>query len=154
MKKIVSILLIFISITISAKEFDGYYITNEDDTIKCKVEIGVNLFREDLLKYSTVARRVKIFNDKGDKQKFKPNEIKGFCIHKTKTEDLHFKSITIDKSERFVLAHSIGKIQLYESATTHAYDGSEMNSLIIKFKDKNQCKTSGFSTKKIIRIFR
>ena len=102
-----SIVFAFISFNIYGQDFNGYYITNENDTIKCGFNVGVNLFDA-----QTVRNKIKIINADAVELKFKPNEIKSFFIEGTSVGNYKFVSIANHK----YFYHEIikGKLSYYK----------------------------------------
>lgn len=113
MKKLFIVLtIIFFNFNAFAQKFDGYYITNNNDTIKCSFDVEVKIFdRKDFEKYS-VKNRVRTLNTEGYKTTFKPNEINSFFIKGTKTGD--YKFVSIENKNNFYHEIIKGKLSYYK----------------------------------------
>lgn len=92
-KIIFSVIFCLVSVTFYGQNYKGYYITNENDTIKCSFDIPVILFDSEKFDPQTVRNKIKIVTDTGEKFSFKPNQIKSFFIKETKKGDYNFVSI-------------------------------------------------------------
>ena len=89
--------------------FTDYYITNNLDTVKCRIDIDLDLLYafqlEDLL------YRVTLFDNKG-KKKFRPGNINSFVIRTDDGSEYKFVSLEQDKT-KFYRAIVEGEISLY-----------------------------------------
>lgn len=116
--------LVFICSAVNAQKFSGYVVTNENDTIKCSFDVQTNLFDKTMFYQTSVLKNVKITNEKGEKAKYYPNQLKSFLIKNTKSGDYRFVSINADKYKNFYQEVIIGKISVYRSYTANAQLGA------------------------------
>ena len=79
---LISLFILLAVTTLSARDFSGYYVSLQGDTIQCTFKVGVNLFKKDLLNQLTFQKRVKIKTKDGVK-KFRPYELRMFQIDGT-----------------------------------------------------------------------
>ncbi len=109
MKKLIFTLLFSLSLNTYSQKFDGYVVTNSNDTIKCSFDLFILSGK---FQPQTVRNMVKIIDDSGNKLKFKPDEINSFFISKTNSRDYKFVSI----SNHNYFYHEIikGKLSYYK----------------------------------------
>lgn len=113
MKKNLILLFYFIFIfTSQGQKFNGYVVTNENDTINCKFFVGTNFIYKKMFYPSSVKRKVKILNNKGEKITYKPHELISFCINETDRGSYKFVSIQADNYRDFFHVAIEGKITL------------------------------------------
>jgi hypothetical protein len=105
-------ILLFSSLVHSQK-FDGYVVTNANDTIRCKFFVQTNLFDTTMFYPNSVKNKVKIFSN-GQKIKYEPNQIKSFYITGTKFGDYKFISLPQDGYKHFYHETIVGKISFYK----------------------------------------
>lgn len=98
--------------TLHAQKFDGYYIANNNDTIKCSFNVRVNLFDSKIFEKASVKNKIKVLNANGEKLIFKPNEIQSFFIRGTKTGD--YKFVSIENKNNFYHEVIKGKLSYYK----------------------------------------
>lgn len=103
---------LFIGFHTNAQKFDGYYVTNTNDTIKCSFDVEVNIFDSKIFERASVKNKVKILNIEGKKLVFKPNEINSFFIKGTSTGD--YKFVGIVNGNNFYHEIIKGKISYYK----------------------------------------
>lgn len=103
MKKIIIVFTIIIfSLSIQAQgRFNGYVVTNANDTIKCKFSLEMNIFNDSLFYDSGISNRAKIFKENGEKVKYMPSELKCVFITGPKQGDYKFVSLVEDKEHLF-----------------------------------------------------
>jgi hypothetical protein len=91
------VIFVFISLLVNlnfyGQDYKGYYITKQNDTIKCGFDIFVNIFDSHKFDPQTVRNKIKIIDANGEMLKFKPNEINSFFILQTNSGDYKFVSI-------------------------------------------------------------
>lgn len=133
MKALLFIFSLFTSISLWGKQFDGYYITNENDTIEAKIHIEVNMFDNSIIRNSSIRTGVTVFVNE-EKRKFKPFEIKGFHIYDQ--NGISFKPIKIGKNTLFAQVKVEGKLSVFLYGTTNLYGGAEYGHIVVKFLDK------------------
>lgn len=141
MTKFLFIFLFFLSTVVSAQRFDGYVISNENDTINCSFDVQTNLFDETMFYPTSVLKSVKIITEKGEKVKYHPNQLKAFLIKNTKFGDYRFVSIDADKHKNFYQEVTIGKISLYRSYVNNMQPGA------FPIEKTFYCKDNGLSSK-------
>ncbi|MGL2962876.1 hypothetical protein ACSVH2_03530 [Flavobacterium sp. RSB2_4_14] len=127
-----------------AQKFDGYVVTNTNDTIHCKYYIGTHSSDEKIPYPSTVCKKVKILTNKGEEMAFKPSQLKSFFIKGTKDCDLKFVSLKED-DDQFYHELITGKLSLYKIYFT-SYGNEFSNGVILK--DEKLYKIAGFGTRK------
>ena len=103
--------MIFCS-NVNAQKFDGYYITNSNDTIKCSFDVRVNIFDSKIFEKASVKNKVKVLNVDNKKIVFKPNEIRSFFIKGTKAGD--FKFVSIENDNNFYHEVIKGRLSYYK----------------------------------------
>ena len=94
------------------QRFNGYVVTNSNDTIKCRFSLEMNIFDETLFYDSGISRRAKIFKENGEKVKYMPTDLKTVFITGPKQGDYKFVSLEQDK-EHFFHEKIIGKLSYY-----------------------------------------
>jgi hypothetical protein len=138
MKNLLFVLIIsLITFKSFSQKFDGYYITNSNDTIKCSFDVETAIFdRTDFERYS-VRNRIRILNTEGKKITFKPNEINSFFIRGTKTGDYKFASI--ENKNNFYHEIIKGKLSYYKLHGTNSSGalGALVTERSFLYKDKN-----------------
>ena len=114
MKNLIAIFTIIIFNLASQAQgrFNGYVVTNSNDTIKCKFSLEMNIFDDSLFYDSGISKRAKIFKENGEKVKYMPSELKTVFITGPKQGDYKFVSLEQDKEHFF---HEIvkGKLSFY-----------------------------------------
>lgn len=147
-----AILLIIFSLCIfqslQAKEFSGYYISLNNDTIECSFDVKVNMFRSKLVNQLSFRKGVKVISKEGKQTKFKPNQIKGFRIQGTSNGAEDYIPMKVKGKMWFVRLHQIGTIELYEFFYPHGYDWSCQSQFLVKYANKNPQQLSSFSWRK------
>lgn len=133
MKALLFIFSLFISIFLWGKQFDGYYITNENDTIEAKIRIEVNMFDNSLIRNSSIRTGVTVFVNE-EKRKFKPFEIKEFYIYEQ--GGISFKPVKLGRTSLFAQVQTEGSLSVYIFGTTDLYGGAEYANYILKYLDK------------------
>ena len=136
--------LLLLPLFVHSQKFDGYVVTNANDTIHCKFFIGTHSIDEKIPYPSTVCKKVKILTDNGEKMAFKPRQIKSFLIKGTKDCDLKFVSLKED-DDQFYHELIIGKLSLYKIYFT-SYGNEFSNGVIMK--EGKLYKIAGFGTRK------
>ncbi len=114
MKKILFILtVILFSISVQAQQrFNGYVVTNANDTIKCRFSLEMNIFDSTLFYDSGISDRASIFKENGEKVKYLPTELKMVFITGPKQGDYKFVSLGQDK-KHFFHERIKGKLSFY-----------------------------------------
>lgn len=105
--------LLLLPLFVHSQKFDGYVVTNANDTINCKYFVPTNPFSEKLLSVASIYNKIKILNDKGEKTEYTTKDIKSFLIKGTKFGDLKFVSLKYDNYERFYHEVQAGKLTFY-----------------------------------------
>lgn len=142
--RLLSFILLF-SLFAQAQKFDGYVVTNTNDTIHCKFFIRTNSIDEKIPYPSSVCKKVKILTNKGEEMNFKPSQIKSFFIKGTKDCDLKFVSLRED-DDQFYQELIIGKLSLYKIYFTSMYGQEFSNGVILK--EGKLYKIAGFGLRK------
>lgn len=109
-----------ISTSANAKEFHGYYVTNDSDTVQCVFDLQKK--HKDFYDFSMVTKTIHLADVQGAK-KFKPLEIVCFVINIPEEGEYKFISLEED-TKQFYQEIIKGKISLYKSYSRHSYDGS------------------------------
>ncbi|MFB0910411.1 MAG: hypothetical protein QMA99_05595 [Flavobacterium sp.] len=143
-------LIVFIVIistfTVHAQRFNGYVVTNSNDTIKCKFSLEMNMFDKTLFYDSGISKGAKIYKENGEKAKYKPTELKTVFITGPKQGDYKFVSLEQDK-EHFFHEKIKGKLSYYV-----VYKGNLQGGFPIEIpyflKDGNLIEIKGFSSRK------
>ena len=114
MKKNTLILLLnfFVLICNAQGRFNGYVVTNSNDTIKCTFSLEMNIFDKTLFYDSSLSKRAKIFKENGEKVKYKPTELKTIFVTGPKQGDYKFVSLEQD-NEHFFHEKIKGKLSYY-----------------------------------------
>ncbi|MCF8323206.1 MAG: hypothetical protein K9I26_08725 [Flavobacterium sp.] len=114
MKKILLVLTVVVfSINIQAQQrFNGYVVTNANDTIKCRFSLEMNIFNDSLFYDSGISDRAKIFKENGEKVKYLPTELKTVFITGPKQGDYKFVSLEQDQ-KHFFHERIKGKLSFY-----------------------------------------
>ncbi len=122
------ILMVFSLIIISfssavAKEYQGYYVTNDLDTIKCTFNITENIFYKGDYNFHMISQRVRLTDAEGKKY-FKPQTIACFVIF-LPIGECKFVSMQTDD---YYFYHELatGKISMYLVYHKHPYDGGKI----------------------------
>ena len=148
MKKII-ILIILFSTKINAQYFEGFVVTNNNDTINCKFINISNLFKESLFKPVTLRNKVRIQKENGEEVKYKPSELRSFSIKGTgrgKTDYIKFISMKSDDFKHFYHEDYAGKISHYIIYDDDMYANELRKEFYIK--DSKKIKISLFSPRK------
>jgi hypothetical protein len=113
MKKLsVVFFVLFIGFHTNAQKFDGYVVTNKNDTITCKYFVPTIKFNSAFLDVSSISDEINIYN-KGEKVKYSSKELHSFLIKGTKMGDLKFVSLKYDNYLRFYHEVIVGKLMYY-----------------------------------------
>lgn len=139
------ILVAFSLITINlssvvAKECPGYYVTNNLDTIKCKIDISENIFYKGVYNFHRISEGVKLIDAEGVR-KFKPQEIASFVVFVPSGDTCKFVSIQTD-NRYFYREMAVGKISMYLKYQTHPYDKGMITECV--FLKNNETTELGF----------
>ena len=145
MIKTLTIFAVLISIVTNAQKFNGYVVTNANDTINCRFFIKTNPTDEKIPYPSSVCKKVKILTDKGEEKAFKPSQLKSFFIKGTKDCDLKFVSLKED-DDQFYQELIVGKLSLYKIYFTSMYGQEFSNGVILR--DRKLYKIAGFGIRK------
>ena len=98
---------------VNSQKFDGYVVTNTNDTINCKFFVQTNPFSEKLLSVASIHDKIKILSRQGETIEYTTKDIKSFLIKGTKFGDLKFVSLKYDNYERFYHEVTTGKLTFY-----------------------------------------
>ncbi len=115
--------MISFSTGLANNKYDGFYISNTGDTVKCKIKVNGLLLKKQALNPLSVTRSLRIELPGGKNQNFKPNEIKAFRITGLENSPVEFRSLEGD-NQHFYQVWTEGKIDLYAYYTAHPYDHS------------------------------
>ena len=150
MKKISFVLLvIFFGLSTYAQNFDGYVVTNANDTINCKFFVETNLINEKIFYATSVYNKVKILNSKGEKIKYTPKDLKSFYISGTTDGNFKFVSFKYDDYKHFyheMIGDRLSYYRLYNK--DNAYKGSNQTYKEFIFKDDSFLELGLFNTRK------
>lgn len=105
--------LLLLPLFVHSQKFDGYVVTNTNDTINCKYFVQTNPFNKKLLSVGSIRDKIKILNDKGETVEYTTRDIKSFLIEGTKFGDLKFVSLKYDDYGRFYHEVIAGKLTFY-----------------------------------------
>lgn len=146
MKKLFFVFAI-ISLNIQAQQrFNGYVVTNENDTIKCRFSLEMNIFNDSLFYDSGISKRAKIFKQNGEKVKYLPTELKTVFITGPKQGDYKFVSLEQDK-KHFFHEKINGKLSYYILYTGNLQGGFPLETIYF-LKEGKLTENSGFSSRK------
>jgi len=124
MKKLLFVLIFIIFKSISyGQKFDGYVVTNANDTINCKFFVQTNLFDETMFYANSVRNKVKILTEKGEKIKYEPSQLISFVVKGTKFGDFKFVSFKEDNYQYFYHEIIVGEISFYRLYQEDLYSG-------------------------------
>lgn len=107
------VFLLLLPVFAHSQKFDGYVVTNANDTINCKYFVPTNPFSEKLLSVARIHDKIKILNNKGETIEYTTKDIKSFLIKGTKFGDLKFVSLKYDNHERFYHEVQTGRLIFY-----------------------------------------
>jgi hypothetical protein len=149
MRNLLLIVLFFlIGFHVNAKEFSGFYVTLEQDTIECKFKVSVNLFNNKLLNQLSFRKRIKVIDEQGLIKKIKPTEVLSFQIDDTSEGSETYVPLEVDGKMWFVRLVQEGALSLYEYFYPHGYDGSVMISYVLKQEGKESARIPAISWRK------
>ncbi len=123
--------------SLDAKLFDSQIVTTTGDTINCKINVRVNLFRSDLVDPLSCKKRIKIVNQAGKKVKYTTSEVKSFTIYGTSKGDMLFESQVVENEPCFVHFIYDGQIKVYHYVVPHGYDGSPIYYYLVKSEQRD-----------------
>ncbi|MDD6211110.1 MAG: hypothetical protein PUB21_10955 [Bacteroidales bacterium] len=147
LRKIVTLFLVLIGVSyVNAKECEGFYVTNNLDTIKCKINIEENFFHKNVYHFHRISRGVKLKDTEGVKF-FRPQEIACFVVFVPSGDTCKFVSVQTD-NHYFYHEVAAGKIFMYLKYQTHPYDGGMITECIF-FKNDEPIKLRTMDTRKI-----
>jgi hypothetical protein len=147
MKKLIVFTIIIFGLNVQAQQrFNGYVVTNANDTIKCRFSLEMNIFNDSLFYDSGISKRAKIFKENGEKVKYMPTELKTVFITGPKQGDYKFVSLKEDKEHFF---HEIitGKLSYYVLYKGNLQGGFPLEMPYI-LKEGKLVKMNGFSRRK------
>ncbi|WP_300569163.1 hypothetical protein [Flavobacterium sp.] len=107
-----TILLCLLTFNFYAQDFDGYVVKNNKDTIRCKFNVGTNLFDSSIFYANSVKKKVKVLIN-GEKVVFKPYELISFVIEGTKRGSFKFVSVPEDDYQNFYHEIIEGRVSCY-----------------------------------------
>ncbi|MTB50528.1 hypothetical protein [Lewinella sp. W8] len=116
-------LLLLGSSSLKAVMFPGTLITLSGDSIAVKIDAGVGFFSGKSVNPTSIKKSVTMELAPGRIKKFKPTDIQGFIIHKTKEGSVAFLSKEVKNKQYFVKLIHQGSVNLYFFYTRHPYDG-------------------------------
>jgi hypothetical protein len=128
------------------QRFNGYVVTNANDTIKCRFSLEMNIFNDSLFYDSGISDRAKIFKENGEKVKYLPTELKTVFITGPKQGDYKFVSLEQDK-KHFFHEKIIGKLSYYILYKGNLGGGFPLQNPYF-LKDGKLLQISGFSARK------
>jgi hypothetical protein len=105
--------LLLMPLFIHSQKFDGYVVTNANDTINCKFFVPTNVINKRIVTIAAIYDKVKILTDKGETKEFTTKELKCFLIKATKFGDLKWVSLKYDNYERFYHEVQSGRLMFY-----------------------------------------
>jgi len=151
MKRIFTFLFVFLSVVTNAQRFNGYVVTNANDTIKCKFSLDMNIFDNTLFYDAGISKRAKIYKENGEKVKYMPSELKTVFITGPKQGDYKFVSLAEDK-DHFFHEKIKGKISYYILYKGNLQGGFPLQEPYV-LKDGKLVEMTGFSTRKKFAAF-
>jgi glycosyltransferase involved in cell wall biosynthesis len=131
------------------QSFDGYIVTNANDTIHCKFFVQTNLFNKKIFYATYVYNKVKILTEKGEKIKYYPKDIKCFYISGTTDGNFKFVSFKYDNYKHFyheVVGDRLSYYRLYNK--DNQYKGVNQTYKEFIFKDDFFLELGIFNTRK------
>jgi len=135
-----AILILFLSlqysITVSAQNFSGYFITLSSDTIDCIFDLPKSLFFKDFISACDFEYIIKIYDSAYPKNKFRPDEIRGFRINESNGDSQMFIPLYLHNRLRFVELIEEGEINLYRASSLNLQDGSCIYTYVVKNNSK------------------
>jgi hypothetical protein len=147
-KNLVIITTLIISLNSYAQQrFNGYVVTNSNDTIKCKFSLEMNIFDKTLFYDSGISNRAKIFKENGEKVKYKPSELKTVFITGPKQGDYKFVSLKADNYEHFYHEIIVGRLSYYVLYKANLSGGFPYEKPFI-LKENKLVSIDGFSRRK------
>jgi hypothetical protein len=148
MKRILFVFsIVILSIKVQAQQrFNGYVVTNANDTIKCRFSLEMNIFNDSLFYDSGISKRAKIFKENGEKVKYMPTELKTIFITGPKQGDYKFVSLEQDKNH-FFHEKIKGKLSYYIVYKGNLQGGFPLQTPYF-LKDGKLSEISGFSARK------
>lgn len=105
--------LFLLPVFVHSQKFDGYVVTNANDTVRCRYFVATNPFSEKLLSVGSIRDKIKILSAKGETIEYTTKDIKSFLIKGTKFGDLKFVSLKYDNFGRFYHEVMLGKLTFY-----------------------------------------
>ena len=113
MKNLLITLIILVSGISTAQKFDGYVVTNANDTINCKFFVPANAVDKRIVKIAYIDDKIKILTDKGETIEYTTKDLKSFLIKSTKFGDLKWVSLKYDDFGRFYHEVQTGRLMFY-----------------------------------------
>jgi hypothetical protein len=150
-----SLIIVFVLIScfnVHGQRFNGYVVTNSNDTIKCRFSLEMNIFDETLFYDSGISERAKIFLENGEKVKYKPSEIKTVFITGPKQGDYKFVSLKADNYEHLFHEIIVGKLSYYVLYKGNIRGGFPFARPFI-LKENKLVNIEGFSRRKMFGEF-
>ena len=145
LKILVMFPLLLLNISVNAEECEGYYVTNNLDTIKCKIDISKNIFWKDVYHFHWISEGVRLIDAEGVKF-FRPQEITSFVV--TVPNGVTCKFISVQTDNRYFYREmAVGKISMYLKYQTHSYDGGMLTDCVF-FKNGQSTILGFMNTKK------
>lgn len=121
MKQIILFGFMLLAINSYSQTKNGYYVTNNNDTIKCEFMTSSMLFSDDI-DISVFHGPITVIEN-GVKKKFKPHEIKSFTVFENENKKHKFGSFSEEK-KYFVNILVDGCLTLGNLYSFHPYDHS------------------------------
>ena len=146
LRKLMMFSLMLVSVSsVKAKECEGYYVTNNLDTVECKIDISENMFHKGVYHFHRISEGVKLKDAEGVKF-FRPQEITSFVVFVPSGDTCKFVSVQTDNNY-FYREMAAGKIFMYLKYQTHPYDKGMITECIF-FKNNEPTKLGMMSTRK------
>lgn len=139
------IVLFLTNLCLYSQNYRGYVVTDSNDTLKCKFVVHVNLFNHEI--YYPYSKNIKIINDKGEKIKFKPNQLKSYYLSGSQIRNYKFVSLEYDNYKYFYDEIHKGKISFYYHYKLNSGGGDPIQTIYV-LKDGVFKKINGFSMRK------
>lgn len=148
-KTLLLFVLALTSINFYAQKFNGYVVTNVNDTIKCNFFVETNLFNDSMFYANSVRKKVKILDEKGEKISFEPSQLNSFIIKGTKFGDFKFVSFQEDGYNYFYHEVINGRISYYKLYKADLYSGGPNSGFdVFVYKENKFNKLAAFNQRK------
>ncbi len=148
-KSLIIFVLLVLCSNIYGQNFDGYVVTNENDTIRCKFFVETNLINNKIFYATSVYSKVKILTYKGEKIKYSPIDLKCFLINGTTDGNFKFVSFKYDNYKHFyheVVGDRLSYYRLYNKNNSYTAVNQTYKEFI--YKDDTFLELGMFNTRK------